>query len=586
VGKRPAWWIAAVLCSAALTACSRTTTPPPAPADPPGRAADPADAQPPYFEDVTTASGIDFTYRNGEEAGHFSILETIGGGVGLIDYDGDGLLDVFLPGGGTFEGKTIRGLPCRLYRNLGHFRFRDVTAEVGLDRPPFYSHGCAVGDYDNDGWPDLLLTGYGGVALYHNEPDGKGGRRFVDVTRKAGLAGSTLWCSSAAWGDLNGDGLPDLYVARYLDWSFENNPRCPGYVPEVAVDVCPPHRFKALPHAVFFNNGNGTFRDASREVGLRADGKGLAVLIADLDEDGRPDVYVANDATGNFLYLNKGGRFEEAAASQGVAYNGRGLEQGSMGVDAADYDGSGHFSLFVTNFHGQAHALYRNLGRGQFYFASEAAGIAAVGTLYVGFGAGFIDFDRDGAEDLLYVNGHVTHRPPPPGQYRQRPFLLHNVRTPSGVRFEDVSARAGPFFRTPRVGRGAAFGDLDNDGRTDVVVSHTNEPAAVLRNALDNGNHWLGVALVGRPNRDAVGATATLEVGGKKLLRQVKGGGSYASSNDPRLVFGLGAERAVGRLSVRWPSGRTQTWDGLAVDRYHVLEEGEAAARAWPPRRP
>src|SRR5262245_40634377 len=305
---------------------------------------DTAPAAPPtpasYFEDRTAGSGLAFTYRNGEEAGHYAILESLGGGVALLDYDGDGLLDIFLPGGGYFDGpdkKTIRGHPCKLYRNLGGWKFKDVTREVGLDalaggRPWFYTHGCAVADYDNDGWPDLLITGYGRLALYHNEPDGKGGRRFVDVTARAGLMDQRKvhWSTSAAWGDLNGDGLPDLFVVHYVDWSPANHPRCPGYRPGVGRDVCSPKVFSGLPAAVYLNQGNGTFREASREAGLKP-GKGLGVVLADLDDDGRLDVYVANDTTDNFLYLNQGkGRFREDAVTRGVAFDDFGVANGSM----------------------------------------------------------------------------------------------------------------------------------------------------------------------------------------------------------------------------------------------------------------
>src|SRR5262245_18501003 len=309
---------------------------------------------PGYFEDVTPGSGLAFTHRNGEEAGHATILESLGGGVALLDYDGDFLLDVFLTGGGYFDGpdkKVIKGHSCKLYKNLGGFKFKDVTAEVGLDsladgEPWFYTHGCAVADYDNDGWPDLLVTGYGRLALCHNVPDGKGGRRFEEVTRQAGLTDS-LWSTSAAWADLDGDGLPDLYVCHYVNWSWENNPPCKDFRDQKLPDVCSPKVFLGLPDALYHNNGDGTFTEVSAEAGLRvprpdaayarlthlshearewlrrADrekdyGKGLGVLIADLDDDGRPDIYVANDTSGNFLYLNRGGgRFEEVAHERG-----------------------------------------------------------------------------------------------------------------------------------------------------------------------------------------------------------------------------------------------------------------------------
>jgi hypothetical protein len=574
-----------------------------------------------YFEDVSANSGISFVYLNGEEAGLATILESLGGGVALLDYDGDGLLDIFLPGGGYFGGpgkKDIKGHPCKLYKNLGNFRFKDVTAAVGLDHladgaPWFYTHGCAVADYDNDGWPDLLVTGYGRLALFHNVPDGKGGRRFEDVTRKAGLTDS-LWSTSAAWADLDGDAFPDLYVCHYVNWSFANNPPCKDYRDQTQPDVCPPKVFQALPHALYRNNRNGTFTEVGAEAGLRvprpeasyarldylsaksreglrrADqvkdyGKGLGVLIADLDGDGRPDIYVANDTSGNFLYLNRSGskiRLEEAAAERGVAYDDTGTATGSMGIDAADYNDTRSLSLFVTNYQNEAHALYRNRGQGQFVFASRSAGIAAIGLDYVGFGTGFLDFDLDGHEDVFISNGHVVHHPPPPAEVTQLPVLLRNCcrsgDKPHEVAFENVSSGAGPYFQVPHLGRGAALGDLDNDGRIDIVLNPMNEPAVLLRNRCDSGHHWLGIQLVGSPYRDAVGARLELQVSGQTLLRTVKGGGSYLSSGDRRVVFGLGPRDRVGRLTVRWPSGLKESWEGLAVDRYWRLHEGEGQA--------
>jgi hypothetical protein len=573
------------------------------------------------FEDVTAGSGLQFTYHNGEEAGHATIFESVGGGVALLDYDGDGLLDIFLAGGGHFGGadrKEIQGAPCKLYKNLGGFKFKDVTAEAGLEalaggRPWFYSHGCAVADYDNDGWPDLLVTGWGRVALFRNVPDGKGGRRFEDVSAKVGLDKGVTWATSAAFGDLDGDGYPDLYVCQYVNWSWDNNPPCKDLREHKRLDVCPPEHFDALPHLLFLNKGGRAFVEAGAAAGLRrprpegayaalthlsaaarealrrADkaknyGKGLGVLIADLDGDGRPDVYVANDTSGNFLYRNHGGgRFEEVGLDCGVAYDDDGTAPGSMGVDAADYDGSGRPSLFVTNFQGQLHGLYRNRGGGQFVFASRAAGLASLGRHFVGFGTGFFDFDLDGHEDLFFSNGHVVHYPAPPATVKQRPLLLRNLRAPGQkpheVRFADVSAHAGPYFQADHLGRGAALGDLDNDGRVDLVLSPANEPAVVLRNRLETGHHWLGVALVGRPGRDAVGARLEMKVGGETLVRAVKGGGSYLSSGDRRVILGLGSRDRVGRLTVRWPSGRTQGWEGLAIDRYWELREGEPEAR-------
>jgi hypothetical protein len=567
-----------------LTACRQS----PSPSNP----IDTSEPEPPasaYFMDRTPGSGIEHTYRNGEELGQAAILESLGGGVALIDYDNDGLLDIFLTGGGSFTGpdkKTITGLPCKLYRNLGGWKFEDVTAKVGLaDTQPFYTHGVAVADYDNDGWPDLLVTGWGRLQLLRNVSDENGGRKFIDVTSEARLA-STSWSTSAAWADFDGDGFPDLYVSHYVDWSWANHPLCLDYKDAKLPDVCPPKKFNGLPDVVYRNRGDGTFEDVSQSAGLRPDGKGLGVIVVDVDDDGKPDVYVANDTVDNFLYLNRSEpgtiRFEEAALRTNTSRDDAGVPNGSMGLAAADYDGTGRFSLFVTNYQHEAHALYRNRGGGQFIYASRAAGITAIGLVYVGFGTWFIDFDRDGAEDIVIANGHVVHIPPPPGEVKQQPILFRNLRAPGQqpyqVRFANVADQAGPYFRSKHTGRGLAVGDLDNDGRPDLVISHQNEPVVVLQNILDNEHHWLGVRLSGKKYRDAVGARLTLEVGGQQLVRTLIGGGSYLSACDSRILFGLGPNQNPGKLTIRWPSGQQQVFDGLRADRYWQIREDKPKA--------
>jgi hypothetical protein len=564
-----------VLGAGLFTACGGRKpepTPPTEEAEQPG---------PAPFEDVTAKSGVSFTYRNGEEAGHFVIIESLGGGVALIDFDGDGLLDIFLPGGGYYKDKNVLGHPCKLYRNVGNFKFEDVTVRVGLDKVDFqYSHGAAVFDYDRDGWPDLLVTGYNRLVLLHNEDDGKGGRKFVDVTKKAGLNDS-LWSSTAAWGDLDGDGYPEIYVSHYGDWGFENNHPTDCTYDGKTRDVCQPRRFQPLPHTLYKNNGNGTFTDVTDKMKFRKDGKGMQALMVDLNNDGRPDIYVANDTDDKFLYMNRGKRgelvFDEVGLLAGVARDDRGVANGSMGLAAADYDRSGRASLFVTNYENELPALYRNRGGNpeRFTYDTLASGVSAIGGLYVGWGAGFVDFDHDGWEDLFFVNGHAI-RFPTKIDRRQKPVMLWN-RT---GKFKQPVVTGWPYMNDPHNARGAAFGDLDNDGKVDVVISHLNEPVVILRNVLPTpGRHWVGVRLLGEKGADTVGARVVLESAGGKQTKFVCGGASFASSNDPRLVFGLGADTEITKLTVHWPSGKTQEVTGVGPDAYWRITEGEVAAK-------
>lgn len=539
----------------------------------------------PLFRDVTATSGLHFTYHNGEESNLFTLLEVVGGGIALFDYDGDGLLDVFVTGGGHFDGPSqdqIKGRPCKLFKNLGAWKFADVTSDVGLESVSWwYTHGAAVADYDCDGWPDLLVTGYGRLALFHNETDGNEGRRFVDVSERVGLHDES-WSTSAGWADLDHDDFPDLYVCHYVDWSFQNNPICKGVAPGVERDTCSPARFKPLVHALFRNEQGQSFHNESAAHGFRAAGSGLGVLLADLNADGRPDIYVANDLNHNFLFYNRAGKLEEQGLLSGVAHGDTGLPDGSMGVDAADYDGSGRPSVWVTNFETQLHALYRNDGQERFHHASRAAGLTRLGRQWVSFGTGFLDFDNDGWEDLVIVSGHVW-RYPATGPARQRPRLLRNEALERERVFRDVSSRGGEFFDTPTLGRGLAIGDLDNDGWPDLAVSHTNSPVVLLRNeaaaGLSSPHRWLGLKLVGRGHRDVAGSTVTLEDANGILTRFSKGGGSYLSASDPRLLFGLGETEHVKRVTVRWSWGQSQSWENLESNRYWELHEGEQIPR-------
>jgi enediyne biosynthesis protein E4 len=556
----------------------------------------------PLFRDVTPDSGIDFTYRNGEnlvdaegkpvlddkgnQRKHLAILESLGGGSGLVDYDGDGLLDVFVVGGGFYvdppEYKTIQGHPCRLYKNLGNLRFEDVTAQVGLDALAdgaqwFYSHGVAIADYDRDGWPDLLVTGWQQVALLRNVDDGAGGRKFADVTAQAGLSEGITWSPAAAFGDLDGDGWPDLYVCQYVDWSWEKHPSC-SYDGKLA-DVCPPKNFHGLAHKVYRNNGLGGFEDVSDAAGLRPggaeEGKGLGVLIVDLDGDLKPDVYVANDTVDNFLYVNRSTPgniiLEEKALLTGVARDDLGSANGSMGLDAGDPERVGKPALWVTNYQNELHALYRNEGRpGQpmFHFRTAGAGIAAIGQTYVGWGTAFIDADLDGWEDLVVTNGHAIRYPLGNEENRlQQPILLMNT----GGKFKESSARLGDYYNSPRMGRGLGVGDLDNDGRTDLLLNHMNQPATLLRGIGGENRHWLGVELVGKEHACVVGARVVLETQDERQTRFAKSGGSYCSSGDRRFLFGLGDKDGPAKVTVYWPTGSEQTFENLATGQYHRL---------------
>jgi hypothetical protein len=559
--------------------CSPT---PPPPAVIPPATEEPASSDPSrtWFQDVTADAGIGFTYRNGEEANHYAIIESLGGGVALFDFDGDGRLDIFFPGGGYYKDKTVLGHPCRLYRNLGKWKFQDVTKEVGLNGPWQYAHGAAAFDYDNDGWTDLLVTGYNRLVLLHNESDGKGGRKFADVTKNAKID-DNLWSTSAAWGDLDGDGYADLYVAHYGDWGFNTNHPTDCTYDGKTRDVCQPRKFKPLPHTVYRNNRDGTFTDVTGTLKLRKDGKGIGVLIADYNQDGKPDIYAANDTDDNFLYLNRttprgSVALEEVGLLANVARDDRGTANGSMGLDAADYDHTGRPSIIVTNYENELPALYQNKiesgKRERFNYATTIAGLGAIGGRFVSWGAGFLDLDNDGWDDLAIVSGHAIRYPSAKYGRKQRPMLARNTNG----RFTPIPDEGGSYFQAQHNARGLALGDLDNDGKTDMVVSHLNEPVVVLRNVAPAGAHWIGFELVGKSNRDTVGARVVVERGSGTLTRVVKGGGSYASTSDRRLLFGLGADDKVLKVTVYWPWGGVQTWENVPAGRYWKLTEGEA----------
>ena len=524
----------------------------------------PSDAA--FFETADKA-GIQFTYRNGEEAGQHAILESLGGGIGMIDYDNDGNIDLFVPGGGRYESeKKVVGLSAGLFRNHGDWRFSAAADTAGVANAPWYSHGAAVTDFDNDGFSDVLVTGYGGLLFFQNQGDGT----FREIARVAGLT-DALWSSSAAFGDVDGDGNPDLYVAHYVNWSPDNNPVCEG--PEVGLrEVCPPRRFEPLPDVIYHNNGDCTFADFSRELKLRSDGKGLGVIMADVDLDGHIDIYVANDTVPNFLYRNRGdGTLEDASTRSGTSLSDTGTPDGSMGVDVGDYNLDGRPDIWVSNFERESFALYRNDGNFFFQHVSRSTGVTAVGGLAVGWGSTFLDFDRDGDEDVFVSNGHVI-RYPKNAPLRQLPLLFQND---TGPRFHNVAPGGGEYLQTPHMGRGLACGDLDNDGDQDLVISCTNEPVAVLENR-SGTNNSLAIRLIGSgSNRDALGAYVLIRVAADQpqMLRLVKSGGSYASSSDPRLFFGVGRATAVADVEIHWPSGVTQNLHAVPTRQTLVLRE-------------
>lgn len=517
----------------------------------PGEAVSPVqqDSAPPSaisFDQLDHAWSEPMVYQNGEGFGLNAILESLGGGVGVLDFDRDGQSDLWFPQGGTIRSDSIQGLPSRLLRRSGP-GYEDVSAAAGMATAKRYSHGCATADFDEDGFPDVLVTGYGGLTLWRNMGDGT----FEDVTTSAGLV-DDQWSSSAGWGDLNHDGVLDLYVAHYVDWSLANNPPCRGPIGQP--DVCPPRQFQGLDDVVYLGQGDGRFADATRQCGLVSGGKGLGVLLADLDNDGDTDVYVANDTTNNFLYLNQGdGRLEERGLISGAAVDDLAVANGSMGIALADFDQDGQGDLWVSNYEDEVFALYRGLGAGNFLHVSTQTGVRTLGTLLVGFGCVTGDFDLDGDEDFAAANGHVVHHPRN-APLLQQPLLLENL---SGQRFRRVEPAAGSYLSQSWSGRGLVTLDHNEDGRLDLLFVNTLQPAALLINESRSAGRALRLQLMGtQSNRDAIGARVMLTLAdGRVLMRQVFGGGSYLSTSDRTLHFGIPQNQRVAGVEIAWPSG-------------------------------
>jgi len=503
------------------------------------------------FTDITAESGIDFTCRNGMEAKAFTIAETLGGGAGVLDYDQDGKDDFLLIGGGTIDPlPTLEGRGAGLFRNLDGKRFQEITGPARVEPPPHYSHAATVGDFNSDGFEDVLVTGYGGLVLFQNQGDGT----FVEVSQQVALT-DDLWSTGAGWGDVNADGLLDLYVTHYLDWSWDNDPEC--FSGDGQREVCGPEKFAGLKDTLYLANVDGTFRNATAEAGLVGGGKGLGVVMMDFDGDADLDIYVANDTDDNFLYLNDGtGKFIERGAMSGTAHDERGYANGSMGVSVLDYNSDTLPDLWVANFESDSFALYRNEGNAAFTHVSGSAGIFAIGSSYVGWGTITDDMDGDGDEDIIVSNGHVLYAPRN-GQTRQLPLVLQYQQ--QDQRFERISFPSDHYLGQVHHGRGLVKSDIDNDGDWDLGFADLNEPFALLRNDAERSSRWIGLRLVGvESNRQAIGAKVVLRTDDDAQARFVSSGGSYLSHSSLRLLWSVPAGISAARIEIQWPSGRLQ----------------------------
>ena len=526
------------------------------------------------FIDVTSAVGVHFQHAAPHTAKKY-LLETMGSGVALFDYDNDGRLDLFFVNGaeindptpaGTIPRKTSAKYWNRLYHQKQDGTFEDVTEKAGLQGIG-YGMGVAVGDYDNDGYDDLYVTAYGRNQLYHNNGDGT----FTDVSEKAGVAAGG-WSTSAAWVDLDGDGLLDLIVLRYMKWDF-SDVWC-GEHKEGYRSFCHPDQFESIAPIVYHNEGNGHFTDITKRAGFSKPGKGLGIAIADFNRDGKIDVFIANDSIPEFLYQNKGdGTFEEVGLVSGSAVDSEGHAFAGMGVDFADYNNDGLPDLAISDLAYQKYALYKNVGDGTFAYETDPSGLGAITFLHSGWGLRLFDYDNDGWKDLFVVQSHVLDTVElsyPQLRYREPMLLARNT----GGKFVDVSSESGPVFKESWASRGMATGDIDNDGRIDVVVTTNDGPAYVLRNGTDTQNHWLTLNLVGRKsNRDAIGAAVKITTSQGIQTATVTTCSSYLSSGDKRLHFGLGRDATVQNLEIRWPSGILQTVRNVRADQIVKIEE-------------
>ncbi|MFL6439938.1 MAG: CRTAC1 family protein [Terriglobales bacterium] len=529
----------------------------------------------PFVEIPSSESGIRWKHTAGKSAEKY-LPESTGAGCAFLDYDSDGWMDIYLVNSGPCDFfKPAQPLRNALYHNNQDGTFTDVTEKAGVSGGG-YGQGVAVGDYDGDGFPDLYVTQYGRSVLYHNNGNGT----FTDVTEKAGVA-APGWASSAVWFDYDDDGRLDLFVCRFVDFDKSKHHRCAA--PNVSglegkIEYCYPKAYRPMPSWLFHNNGDGTFTDVSQETGITDNpGKSWGVVATDINNDGRMDLFVANDTVANFLFANRGrGRFEEIGFTANVGFGAHGNARSGMGVDSADFNQDGWMDLFVSNLDHEMFSLYQNRGDEAFEDKILSSGVGSPTQLMSGWGLKFFDYDNDGNLDLFLANGHpddLVDKLRPHVTYREPLLLFHN----DGKTFTNVSQESGPVFAQYLPARGLALGDFNNDGAIDVLVTNNDEVPVLLRNEIGSHNHWLGVRLVGKKsNPDAIGARITYQAGDLKRSRMKVGGGSYLSSHDPRIVLGIGKRAKIDWVEVKWPqpSGLLERFTNLPIDRYVTIVEG------------